>query len=85
MNGYQPRTNTAKNQKGDTVADSHTTLNMWKNHFFQLLNVDMASDARQTEIYPAGPLGPDPSASEVAMPIEKLNRYKSPVTDYIPA
>jgi hypothetical protein len=43
------------------------------------------NDVRQTEIHTAGPLGPEPSAFEVEMAIEKLKRYKSPGTDHIPA
>jgi hypothetical protein len=42
-------------------------------------------DVRQTEIYTAEPLVPEPSDSEVEMAIEKLKRHKSPVVDQIPA
>jgi hypothetical protein len=51
--------------------------------FSQLLNVHGDSDVRQTEIHTT--LVPEPSAFEVAMAIEKLNRYKSPGNDQIPA
>jgi hypothetical protein len=51
--------------------------------FSQLLNVHGDSDVRQTEIHTA--LVPEPSAFEVPMAIEKLNRYKSPGIDQIPA
>ena len=37
--GYQPRTNTVKDENGDLVADSHSILARWKNHFYQQLNV----------------------------------------------
>ena len=37
--GYQPRTNIAKNDKGDLVADSHSILARWRNYFSQILNV----------------------------------------------
>jgi len=31
--GYHPRTNIVKEQKGDLVADSHRILARWRNHF----------------------------------------------------
>jgi hypothetical protein len=31
--GYQPRTFIAKDDKGDLVADSHSILVRWRNHF----------------------------------------------------
>jgi len=37
--GYQPRSNTVKDEKGDMVADSHSILAWWRNYFSQLLNV----------------------------------------------
>jgi hypothetical protein len=40
---------------------------------------------RQTEIYTAEPLVPEPSAFEIEMAIERLNRHKSLGTDQIPA
>ena len=43
------------------------------------------SDVRQTDIYTAEPLVPEPSAFEIEMAIEKLKRHKSPVIDQIPA
>jgi len=46
--GYQPRTNTVKDEKGDFVADSHSILARWRNHFSQLLNVHGVNDVRQT-------------------------------------
>ena len=36
--GYQPRTNTVKDEKGDLVADSHSILATWRNQFYQILN-----------------------------------------------
>ena len=38
------------------VADSHSTLARWKNHFSQLLNVHGVNDVRQTDIHTAEPL-----------------------------
>jgi hypothetical protein len=43
------------------------------------------NDVRQTEIYTAELLGPEPSAFEVELAIEKLQSHKSPVTDQTPA
>ena len=45
--GYQPRTNIVKDDKGDLVADSHSILDRWKNHFSQLLNVHGVNDVSQ--------------------------------------
>jgi hypothetical protein len=64
-NGYQPRNNVVKDEKDDLVADSHSILARWRNHFFQLLNVNGVNDVRQTEIHTAEPLVPEPSGSEV--------------------
>jgi len=55
------------------------------NHFSQALNVHGVNDARQREIHPAEPLVPEPSAFEVYMATEKLNRKKSTGIDQIPA
>jgi len=44
--GYQPRTNVVKDDKGDLVANSHSTLARWRNYFSQLLNVHEVSDVR---------------------------------------
>ena len=37
--GYQLRTNTVKDEKGYLVADSHSILARWRNHFSQKLNI----------------------------------------------
>jgi hypothetical protein len=83
--GYQPRTNVVKDEKGDLVADSHSILARWRDHFSQLLNIHGVNDVRQTEVHTAEPLVPEPSAFEVEMAIEKLKRHKSPGIDQIPA
>jgi hypothetical protein len=82
---YQPRNNVLKDEKGDLVADSHSTLARWRNYFFQLLNVHGVNDVRQTEIHTAEPLVPELSVSEFEMTIEKLKGHKSPGIDQIPA
>jgi hypothetical protein len=69
-NGYQPRTNIVKDEKGDLVADCHSSLTRWRNYFSQLLNVHGDNDVRQTEIHTAEPLVPEPSAFEFEMAIE---------------
>jgi hypothetical protein len=48
--GYQPRTNVVKDEKGELVADSHSILASWRNHFSQLLNIHGVNDVRQTEV-----------------------------------
>jgi hypothetical protein len=83
--GYQPRTNLAKDEKGDLLADPHKILNRWKNYFCQLLNVHGAGDVRQTEMHTAELFVPDPSASEAEFAIGMLKRYNSPGVDQIPA
>jgi hypothetical protein len=74
-----------KDENGDLVADSHNTLNRWKNYFSQLLNVHNVSDIRQIEVHMAEPLVPGPSHLEVEIAITKLKKYKSPGIDQIAA
>jgi hypothetical protein len=81
---YQLRTNMVKEEKGDLVADSHSILAWWRNHFSPLLNVHGVNEVRQTEIHTTEPLVPEPSASEFEMAIEKLRGHKSPRIDQIP-
>ena len=45
MNG----TNIGKDEKGDTVTDSHRFLSRWRNNFSQLLIIHGGNDVRQTE------------------------------------
>jgi hypothetical protein len=40
-----------KDENVDLLADSHNILNMWKNYFFELLNVHNVSDVRQIEVH----------------------------------
>ena len=82
---YQLRTNTVKDEKGDLVTDSHSILAKWGKHFSQLLNVHEVNYVRQGDIHTAEPLVPLPSAFEIEMAIEKLQRHISPGTDQIPA
>ena len=55
------------------LRESHSILVRWRNHFYQLLNVD-GTDVRQTEIRTAELLEPEQSAFEVELAIEKLKR-----------
>jgi hypothetical protein len=48
--GYQPRSNLVKDENGDLLAGSNSTVNRWKSYFSQLLNVHSISDVRQIEI-----------------------------------
>jgi hypothetical protein len=66
------------------VKDSHHTLVMWQNHFFQLFSVHRVSDLRQTEIYREQSIVPELSAFEVEMANEKY-KVTSACTDQIPA
>jgi hypothetical protein len=45
------------------------------------LDVHRVNRVRQTEIYKAEPLVPEPSAFDVEMAVEKLKRNISPGTD----
>ena len=56
--GYKPRNNTIKDQKGDLVADSHSILVTWRNHFSQLLNIHGLMMLGRLEIHMAEPLVP---------------------------
>jgi hypothetical protein len=62
--GSQPRTDIVKDEKGDTVADSHCTLGRWRKHFSQLLNVRGFHDDIQTEIHTTEQIVPEPSVFE---------------------
>ena len=83
-NGYQPRCNIVKDEKCDLHADCHSILDRWRNYFSQLFNVHGIKDVGQTEIHTVEPLVPDPSASEVELAIDKVERHKSPSVDQIP-
>jgi hypothetical protein len=67
------------------VADCHSILARWRNHFSQLLNVHGVNDVRQTELHTAEPLVSEPGTLEIEMAIEKLKRPKLPGIDRIPS
>jgi hypothetical protein len=83
--GYHPRTNIVKDENSYLITDSHSILARWRNHSSQLFNVHGVSNIRQTEIYAAEPLVPEPSAFEFELAIEKLKSHKSPGNDQVPA
>ena len=56
--GYQPRTNVAKDEKGDLVANAHCILARLRKYFSKLLNVRGVNDDRPTEIHTTEPLVP---------------------------
>jgi len=82
---YQPRTNVVKDENGVLVADSHSILARWGDHFSQLLNMHGFNDVRQTEINTAEPLVPEPSVFEFELAIVKRKSHILPDIDQIPA
>jgi hypothetical protein len=70
-------------EKGDLVIDTHSILPRWRNHFFQLLNVELMMLGRQKKSTEE-PLGSELGAIEVEMAIEKLKRHISPGVSQIP-
>ena len=67
------------------VADSHSILARWKNHFSQLLNEHGVNDVSEREIHIQERLVPEPSAFEVEMGTENLKGHKSSGIDQITA
>ena len=70
--GYQPRTDTVKDEKGDLFTNSHSILANRRNHFSGLLNVHVVNDIRQTKILTAERLVSECSVFEFEMATEKL-------------
>ena len=83
--GYQPRTNTVKDEKCDLVTDSHNILAKWRKHLSKLINTNVVNDVRQTKIHTAEPLVPEPSTFEIELATEKPRSHKSPGIHQIPA
>jgi hypothetical protein len=83
--GYQLSITITKEENDNLLADCQSVSNMWKNFFNQVLNVHGVHDVRQMDIHVAEPLVPEPSLVEVEIAIGKLQHYKSPGTDQIPA
>lgn len=68
----------------ELLADSDRILNIWKNHYFQLLNVNYVNYVRQTKVHTSKPLVPKPTAIEVERTVEKFKRYESPDATHLP-
>jgi hypothetical protein len=83
--GYRSRTNIVKDENSDLLADSNSILNRLNNYFCQLLNLHGVHDVMQTEYHTTETLKPEPIIIEAEISIEKLRRYKSPVTVQTPA
>jgi hypothetical protein len=83
--GHEPRSNFVKDENDDLLVESNTILNGWKSYFSQLLNVHDVSGVRQIKIHTAEPLVPGPSHLDIEISIAKMKKYKSPVSDQIPA
>ena len=81
--GYQPRNNVVKDEKGNMAADIHSILAKWRKHFCQILNVHGVIDGRQPEIQQTL-LVPGASAFLAEMAFEKLKKHMSPGIDQIP-
>jgi hypothetical protein len=70
-----------KDENVDLLADSQNILHRWKNYYSQLLNVHNVSNVGQI----AEPLVPRSSCLEDDIAIAKLEKYKLPDSDQIPA
>jgi hypothetical protein len=68
--GYQPRTNLAKDEMGDLLADPRKIVNKWMNYFCQLLNVQRVEGIRQTEIQTSEPFVPESSSLRLRLLLE---------------
>jgi hypothetical protein len=64
----------SKNKNSDLFADSHNTLNRWKNCLSRLLNVHNVRNIKHTDILIAEPLVPDPSPFDVGIATAKLKK-----------
>ena len=69
--GFQARCNIVKDEKGNLVADSHSTVARWREYFSQLFNVHGVKDVGKAEIHTAEPLVPEPGTSEVELAVDK--------------
>ena len=74
---YLPRNNIARDEKGDLIADSHSTLKSRKNNF-------SLHGVRPREEYTAELLETEFSAFETEVVVEKLKRHTSLGNDQIP-
>jgi hypothetical protein len=63
--GYQPRNDLVKDENDNLLAYFNNILNIWKNYFCQLLNVQVANNVRQAETHTAESLLHEPGSFEV--------------------
>jgi hypothetical protein len=54
------------------VADSHSILARWRNHFSHVLNIYGVNGVRQTELHTTEPIVPGPHAFDVELANENL-------------
>jgi len=59
------------------VAESHSILAMWRNHFSKLLIDIGVNDVRQREIHAEEQLVSEPRTFEFELAIDKLKSYKN--------
>jgi hypothetical protein len=64
-------------------ADLHRILDVWRNHFLELVDVHRVNNVTQTAIHTAERLVPESSVYEFEVAIEKLKGHKSPSVDQI--
>jgi hypothetical protein len=67
----------------ELLADSHSLLNMGKNHFYQLLNIPGLKNISWPEMHTPEPKVPVFSTFDFNMVTEKFEGYKAPCTDQI--
>jgi hypothetical protein len=72
------KTNLVREEKGDLLADPHSSLNKWKNYFCQLFHIHGVNDVTQPEIHMAQTLLPEPSVLEFKIFVYDLSKFKLP-------
>ena len=86
--GFQPRTSMCRQKNGDLVCDENGVLDRWKEHFTELLGMDLnrAESTPSRKPYEAndGVEVETPSREEVVSAINKLKNNKAPGEDELP-
>jgi len=84
--GFQPRISMMRKDDGEIVTYQPDVLELWKNHFDELLNANSRLQAETQSEYENedGKIIPDPTIDEVAAAIKKLKNNKAPGFDEIP-
>jgi hypothetical protein len=83
--GYEIRNNFVKDENFGLLACSNNILDRWKSCFSLLLYVHNVSGVKLIEIHTTKPPVPGPRHLEGEIAIAKLQKYKSPRSDQIPA